>query len=181
VDSRTSKFKVCVLHGEINILLTICRSVGAPVRRPRGPLHLRKSRGATSMQGDVALHGAARQGAAGRHPRPLPLSGRDAYLRRLSPRGGGEKAYKRRLLSLAGKEGIVKEARSHTRESSKTNAWHALSAAGSPCPAPGTRMESTHRKPTAVGKEKTSLPASGEVKTDEAGRSRPISVACQSA
>jgi hypothetical protein len=68
-----------------------------------------------------------------------------------------------------------------TRESSKTSAWRALSAAGSSCPSLGTFMESTHRKPTAVGKRETSLPAPSEIKTDETGQSCPISAVCQSA
>jgi hypothetical protein len=42
-------------------------------------------------------------------------------------------------------------------------------------------MESTRRKPTAMGKQKTSLHVPGEVKTDETCRSHPISAACQSA
>jgi hypothetical protein len=150
-------------------------------RWPRGPLHPRRSRGAASSQGDVSRHDVVRQGVVGCHPRPLPHA-REGNVREkaLSP-GGGEKAYERRLFPLAGKEGKDKKARGHTRESSNTSAWCAHSATGSSCPIPGTCMESTRRKPTVVGKQKTSLPAPREVNTNETGRSRPISAVCQSA
>jgi hypothetical protein len=103
------------------------------------------------------------------------------YERRLSPPGGGEKAFERRLFPLAGKEGTDKKARGHTPKSLKSSVWHAHSTAGSSFPTPGTCMESTCQKPTAVGKQKASLPAPGEVNTNETGRSRPISMACQTA
>jgi hypothetical protein len=167
-----------------------CRGTAEGYHRPSGPggpapvawpTSIRGSRGATSPQGSAARHGAARQGVIGRCSRLSPLVEKGSVAGKTLSLGGGEKAYKRRLLPRDGKEGTVKGARSHTRESSETSAWHALPAVGSPCPALGTRMGSMRRKPTMVGKRRTSLLAPREVKTDETGRSRPISAACQSA
>jgi hypothetical protein len=110
-----------------------------------------------------------------------PLAGEGCIARKTLSPGGGGKTYKRRLLPLGGKEGTVKGTKSHTRESSETSAWQTLPMVGSPCSAPGTRMGSTGQKPNVVGKRRTSLLAPSEVKTNETGRSRPISAACHSA
>jgi hypothetical protein len=42
-------------------------------------------------------------------------------------------------------------------ESSGISVWHASPATKDSCPAPGTCMESMRRKPSAVGKQETSL------------------------
>jgi hypothetical protein len=106
-------------------------------------------------------HAVARsvKGVAGRHPRPLPFTREGSVQEKALSPGGGEKAYERRLLPLAGREETDKKAQGHTRDSSKTSACHAHSAAGSSCPSPETCMESMRQKPTVVGKQKTSLPA----------------------
>jgi hypothetical protein len=41
------------------------------------------------------------------------------------------------------------------------SAWHAPPTTKDSCPAPGTCMESTRKKPIAVGKQKTSLRGPG--------------------
>jgi hypothetical protein len=70
---------------------------------------------------------------------------------------------------------------STTPESSGISAWHASAATKDSCLAPGMCMESTRWKPTALGKQETSLRVPSKVKTDGTGRSRPTSAACQSA
>jgi hypothetical protein len=91
----------------------------------------------------------------------------------------GEKACKRRLIPLPGKEKADNKAQRHIRESEKTSVWHAFPVTGSPCTIPGTCMESTHRKPIAAGNQKTSLLVPGHVNDVEIGRSCPISTACR--
>jgi hypothetical protein len=98
----------------------------------------------------------------------------------LSP-GEGEKAYRRRLLPRAGRKVQSSEHGVTPLSHQKSMRGVQPSAVEDPCPAPGTHMVSTRQKPTAVGKQNTSLLVPGEVKTDKTGWSRPISMACQSA
>jgi hypothetical protein len=64
----------------------------------------------------------------------LPLGGEGSVRKKALFPDGRKKAYKRRLFPLAGKEGLDKKGRSHTRESKMTSAWHAYPAERSRVP-----------------------------------------------
>jgi hypothetical protein len=83
------------------------------------------------------------------------LGGRDVQLKDTLPKRKGEG------LQEKTQEGEVKEVQSPAPESSGISAWHASPAMEDSCPALGTCMESTCKKPTAVGKKKTSLHVPG--------------------
>jgi hypothetical protein len=138
--------------------------------RPRGPHRPRGSRSAASLQGDMARLCRALPGTI---QGPSPSREGCVAEKALSP-GEGEKACRRRLLPRAGRK-------EQSSEHGATPLSHQRLVRGMHPLRRKTRMVNTRRKPTAVGKQKTSLPMPSKEKTDKTGWSRPISTACQSA